>query len=455
MNLIYIHTHDSGRIMSPYGQKTPTPNIEKFSEDSLLFHNCYSVAPTCSPSRAALLTGTYPHQNGMLGLAQRGFSITDYSKHLVGFLNKNKYHTVLCGIQHEAGWYLDIGENSKTIGYKEEISDPTDGYKDEELTTWDKKNALSVCSWLKNYSGSKPFFLSYGMFATHRRYPDIAPDIKENTSVPPYPIPNNDKTRHDYARYLTSVKSADECFGIVMEALKESRHLDDTIVLFTTDHGVAYPFCKCSLFDSGIGVNLMMRVPGSCMNGHATDSLVSQIDVFPTLCDLLHLPKPDYLEGTSFAPVFNGARGDFRDEIFAESSFHTSYEPIRCVRTKRYKYIRYYDTSYLYINKSNIDESETKDFFMENGLDKHKKYAEALYDLYFDPGERDNLSCNSVYKAVLEDMRGRLEKHLEETDDFILKGPVTIDKNWKVNKKECYYASSRDPEDYVSLGGKF
>lgn len=106
MNIIYIHTHDTGKVISPYGYNVISPNIDKFFEDSIIFHNAFSAAPTCSPSRAALLTGSYPHQVGMLGLAQRGFEI-DANKHLAGFLKNNGYHTILSGVQHEMGYYLD------------------------------------------------------------------------------------------------------------------------------------------------------------------------------------------------------------------------------------------------------------------------------------------------------------------------------------------------------------
>ena len=130
------------------------------------------------------------------------------------------------------------------------------------------------------------------MYATHRRFPDeIDPDIDVNQCKPPYPIPDNAQTRLDYARYLTSAKSADSCVGKIITALKENGIYEDSIILFTTDHGLANPFSKCTLFDSGIGVSLIMRVPGSTTKGKVVDELVSHIDVFPTLCDLLQLPK--------------------------------------------------------------------------------------------------------------------------------------------------------------------
>jgi N-sulfoglucosamine sulfohydrolase len=453
-NVLYIHTHDSGRILSPYGYKVPTPNLEAFAKEAAVFRNAYCAGPTCSPSRAAMLTGTYPHQTGMLGLAQRGFSM-DCRRHLVQHLNRNGYDTALCGIQHEVGWYLDRVQGAKQIGYGEELTRDNSGYRQEELVKWDQENAGEVCTWLRDRKKmgnekKRPFFLSYGMYATHRRFPDeIDPEICPEFAVPPYPIPDSKETRRDFAGFLTSVKSADGCFGQVIRCLKEEGLWENTIVLFTTDHGIANPFSKCTLFDSGIGVALMMHVPGAKGNGRVMDQLVSHVDVFPTLCELLNLEKPDYLEGVSLVPLLEGGEEPVRSDIFAEINFHTSYEPARCVRTERYKYICYYDTSYLQTNLSNIDESQTKDYFMERGLKGREKYEEALYDLVYDPGERRNLAKEPEYKAVLEKMRDRLKEYEERTEDPIRSGPVAVRSGWKVNRRECQTASSKNPEDYI------
>lgn len=453
MNVLYIHTHDSGRALSPYGVKAPTPNLEAFSRTALTFQNCFCVGPTCSPSRAALLTGQYPHQNGMLGLAQRGFSI-DYTKHLAQFLGRNGYHTALCGIQHEAGWYLDAGAgHGKTIGYHEELTHSTEGYEQEELQYWDRENAGTAAQWLKERRGDQPFFLSYGMHCTHRRFPrEVDPAVNENAAVPPLPIPNTRETRNDFARYLTSLKWADDCVGVVLSALKDSGLEEDTVVFYTTDHGLANPFSKCTLYDSGLGVALMFRVPGAKANGKTSDSLISHLDVFPTLCEVLGLPKPDYLEGVSFAPCLGDPGIAVREEVFAEVNFHTSYEPIRCVRTSRYKYIRYFDDAHLTTNPSNTDESPTKDFFIRRGFQSVHKPREGLYDLLYDMGERNNLISSPEYANIAEELRRRLHAEMERTGDPLLHGPIPIERHWKVNKPGCQTASSKNPDDYVSLG---
>jgi arylsulfatase A-like enzyme len=109
LNILYIHTHDTGRCIQPYGYAVPTPNLQAFARQGTVFRQAFSCAPTCSPSRSALLTGKTSHSCGMLGLAHLGFSLPDYRQHLVQYLNRCGYRTVLCGIQHEAAEEVPIG----------------------------------------------------------------------------------------------------------------------------------------------------------------------------------------------------------------------------------------------------------------------------------------------------------------------------------------------------------
>ncbi len=452
MNVIYINTHDSGRILSPYGYDVPTPNLRKFSEDALVYRQAYCVGPTCSPSRSGLVTGMYPHSNGMIGLSQRGFGLKNYNWHLVNKVKEEGYKTILCGIQHEAGSYLDHSKGAAIIGYDEDITCDNKGIEQEDLVKWDYKNAKSVAEWIKTNGKKEKFFISYGLYATHRRYPKkVDESIDKRYIVAPYPIVDTDENREDHARYLTSAAWFDKCFGLVIDTLKDEGLYEDTIIIFTTDHGLAVPYSKCNLYDSGIGVALVIRVPGVKANGKITDSLVSQVDIYPTLCDLLNIEKPERLQGKSFVNLFSDSKGIHREEVFAEINFHTSYEPTRCVRTKRYKYLEYLDESYLRINYSNIDESIPKKVLMNNGLEDQVKPRIALFDLYHDPGERRNLVEDERYKDVLDNMKNRLLKWQEETEDPLINGDIKIQNNWKVNKRECLNPSSKNEEDYDNI----
>jgi arylsulfatase A-like enzyme len=452
MNLIYINTHDSGKIISPYGWNVPTDNLMDFAKDSMLFSNAFCCGPTCSPSRAAMLTGTYPHQNGMLGLAQRGFDLNDKSKHLANFLKNNGYHTCISGIQHELGWYLDLDvEADKSLGYQDVLTQDAKAYNREDLHLWDAENSKSVSEWLDKYDDGKPFMLSYGMHSTHRPYPvEIDEVVNENYIKPINHIHNNKENRHDFAEFMTSLKHADENVKVIIEALKRNNFYENSIIIFTTDHGVALPFNKCNLSDNGMAVSLIMKVP-SQQKGDLYEGIISNIDIFPTICDLMNIEKPEYLEGKSFAKVFNDTSIEVNQELFAEVNFHTSYEPMRCIRTNRYKYIKYFD-DFEKINLSNIDTSIPKDFLMENGLKDLSKPRELLYDLFMDPSEGNNLSESVKYSNIKIQLEKKLNEHMVNTNDPLIDGQITIKPNYKVNKKECVDASSTAKDDYISLG---
>ena len=450
-NILYIHTHDSGNVFSPYGYKVPTPNLEDFAIDSLLFRNSFSVSPTCSPSRAALLTGMYPHNNGMIGLCNRGFELNDYKLHIVPKLNEYGYETVLCGIQHEAAHFHNHEEGARIIGYSEDITTHKKIKELEDPREWDKKNVGIFREWLSNRSSINPFFVSFGLYSTHREYPKLSNEINPNYLRPPAPLPDVPSVREDFARHNLSLKNADECFGEIIKTLKENNKYDNTIIIFTSDHGIAFPFGKSNLFDSGLSVALLMRVPESKVNGCVTDELISHLDVLPTLYELIGLERDKHLQGNSFKDYFyskSSLQKPIREEIIGEMNFHTSYEPARSIRTKRYKYIKYFDETYLKPNLSNINQSETKNFFRDHGLDNKLKSTEYLFDLYYDVAEQNNLVGDPNYDKILNYFRKQLYEWQTSTNDPLIHGEIERQPGWKVNKKESVVPSSKNPDDY-------
>ena len=449
MNILYIHTHDSGRFLKPYGFNVPTDYLLEFAKDAVVFRKAFCGAPTCSPSRSVLLTGMYAHNNGMLGLAHRGFKINDYSKHLASYLKNYDYETVLSGVQHEADSWLNFDKAAKIIGYSCDITTVPEKKNEEELVYWDRNNAGEAAGYIKNAAKTnKKFFMSFGMFSTHRKYPVIS----ENKTDPDYvELPprtyDNENNRADTAKYMDSAKMADDCIKTVIEALKDSGLYDETIIIFTTDHGVANPFDKCFLNDSGIGVALIIRDPKQEKQGRVIDAMVSHIDIFPTLCELTGVEKPEWLQGKSLVPLLYENK-KVREEIYAEINYHTSYEPARCVRNERYKYIKYFDKTYDKYNYSNMDDSKVKEFLTENGLLDMKKEMEILYDLYFDPGENNNVAGKAEYSDVLAQMRGKLESWQTETGDPVLLGEIEAPEGAKINKKGSMSAGSKNKDDY-------
>ena len=433
MNVIYMHTHDSGRYWSPYGLNVPTPNIQAFAGSATVFRQAYCVGPTCSPSRCGLLTGINPHKNGMQGLAHLGWKLNDYSQHMNQFLQKNGYYTALCGIQHEAPDYKMLGYNEIVGSQEFNMSDTVNSMED-----WDYSNTKEACAFLARQKAA-PFFLSFGLFNTHREYPQVkeSDGIIADYLAPPGPLYDCDANRQEMAAYCASVKVVDNCFGQLLKTLDKSGLADDTMVIMTTDHGIAMPKMKCTLYDTGIGVALIIRLP-KVKQVRATDALVSQLDVFPTVCNTCGLDAPNWLEGVDLTPVIKGETQTVRKEIFAEVTYHAAYEPKRCIRTERYKLIRRYDY-HNGIVPANIDDCISKDFLMENGHADTAMEREALFDLWLDPYERINLAADARYRKIYCDLSARLESWMLETEDPLITHGCRVPKpeNAKVITLEC------------------
>jgi N-sulfoglucosamine sulfohydrolase len=406
-NIVYIHSHDSGRYLRQYGYNVPTPRLYMLARRGVLFRQVHSAAPTCSPSRAALLTGQSPHSAGMLGLAHLGWKLNDYRQHILHTLRPHGYRSVLAGLQH-------IAVDPSVIGFDEVLHPATT--KAQDVTP-------GAVRWLAARQ-DEPFFMDVGFFETHRKF--SAPVDDPAFIQPPAPIPDNAQTREDMAGFHASVRQLDKGVGEVLDALDKYGLAENTLVISTTDHGISFPHMKCNLRDAGTGVSLVMRGPGVFSKPQCVDALLSHIDVFPTICDYLRIEKPTWLQGKSFLPVIEGQQKEIREQLFAEVTYHASYEPKRAVRTHRWKYARRFDGRHFDV-MPNTDDGLSKSFWLENGWKEEPLVQpEELYDLVFDPQENRNLVGDPAHAEVLKDMQARLERWMKETNDPLLKGPVPL-----------------------------
>jgi arylsulfatase A-like enzyme len=404
-NILYIHSHDTGRYVQPYGYQVPTPNIQLLADQGVLFREAFCAAPTCSGSRASLLSGQYCHNNGMLGLAHRGWSLNDYGEHLIHALRPAGYRSVLIGEQH-------ISEDPAVIGYDDVIE--VESHRATEVAPI-ANETLAITP--------EPFFLSVGFFETHRQF--SAPTSVRDAlySLPPPNLPDTPRTRQDMAAFKASARSLDQGIGAVLNGLHQSGLADRTLIVCTTDHGLAFPGAKATLYDGGTGVMLIMRGPGGFTGGRVIDAMVSHLDLYPTLCDVAGVEHPSFLQGASLMPLVHGEIDQMHDLIFTEMTYHAAYQPLRAVRSTRWKYIRrFYD--YPHPVLANCDDSATKEELVERGWADQVVPEEQLFDLAFDPNESCNLSGDGRHADVLETMRGRLESWMEETDDPIRHGPI-------------------------------
>jgi arylsulfatase A-like enzyme len=430
VNILYLHAHDAGRYLQPYGAAVNTPNLQRLAEHSVVFRQAHSAAPTCSPSRAALLTGRSPHATGMLGLAHRGFSLHQPEQHLAAFLGDHGWHTALAGIQH-----LHCGDGQQRPYQRELKPDkPTDA---NGAVDW-KKHDSSVADRASKFlrasdaasSADTPFFLDCGFWYPHRPFPELEhDDTAPDFVTPPAGSVDSADTREDTARFLAAVKHMDACVGRVLNALETCDCRDDTLVLFTVDHGIAFPGHKCQLTDRGTGVALMLRLPRrfhpEAVSG-TRDKLVSHLDVFPTICDLASLTPPDWLEGVSLKPLLTdpteakSEAAEVRSEVFSEVTWHAAYEPKRSIRTRSHRLILRFEP--LQPIPANIDDSPAKTALLDAGWLGGNPPAVELYDLRLDPEESHDRADDPELAEVRADLERRLLKWMQETGDPLLDG---------------------------------
>lgn len=409
-NILIVHCHDLGTWLSTYGHQVPSPHLAAFGEESVVFRRCFSASPLCSPARGALWTGRYPHANGLQGLTHRGWEYHPGERTLPMHLAEAGYRTALIGLQHES-------RDDARTGFQE-----TDCFTPSPA----EEVAGRAERWLMRHADDEhPFLLTCGMTEVHRdwpadRYPPQDPD---GLDVPPY-LPDNDLTREDLGSFASAIDVADRAFGRILAALRRTGLLERTLVVFTTDHGAPFPGAKSTLYDPGVNVALLMRLPTilAPRAPRVVEDLVSHLDLLPTVLDLLGRPIPDDVHGESFAPLLRGEPSSPRRSVLLEKTYHADYDPIRAVRTDRYKYIVNFEQRPLLDLPPDLESSPTRHGMGDEHL--RPRPAVELYDLHEDPDETVNLAEDDVHVEVRQALHRELFAALAASGDPLLDGPV-------------------------------
>ena len=409
-------SHDTGNWLGRYGHRTVhTPNLDALAKDGCRFANSYCTSPVCTPSRGSLMTGRYPQANGLMGLIQTPYRWRYHQgeRHLSHLLGEQGYHTVLFNHQHEA-------PHDDPLGFRERrlVNCGTHELRTGEQVSTADETAEAVIEFLRAHSSDDaPFYAQAGFFETHTPYDWSGAEADESCGieVPPYVVDDAD-ARHHIAGLQGAIRSLDGAVGRILHALSETGLDQNTIVIFTVDHGIELPHCKWELYDGGIRTALLVRGPrGIIPPGKVCDWLVSNVDVVPTLLDLTSLPTPDNVQGQSFSEFFRNERADPpRDAVFAMMHSHGRWVESRCVRTQRYKLIR------------NFSPSRAPAMPVRSGPSSMQERAVVeVYDLRADPHELSNLGTDTRYEQVRRELDKRLLGWLREVNDPILHGPVT------------------------------
>jgi len=412
-NLVMIDCHDLGRHLGCYGRHgVPSTNLDRLAAEGVRFTGSFCTAPQCSPSRAALYTGRYPHANGMFGLAHPPFDwrLNTGEVHLAKLLQDAGYHTVQMGVQHVAA------QNESAIQAL--------GFHEVRTSFDAEDNAQQAVAFLGQVE-QRPFFLNIGFFEPHRDHQGYfrqAPSDRSNgVFIPPY-IPHTPEAEGEFAQLQGVIRKLDDAIGLIWSALEARGLLKDTWVIFTTDHGIAMPRAKTTMYDPGIETALLMYAASfDLTGGRVFSELISHVDLVPTILEGLSIALSDNLQGVSFWQLLNGAEFSPRQQIFAEKTFHTAYEPQRAIRTERYKLIWNAEVDIINV-AADIQHSPIFPQMIEE-LSIERPPME-LYDLEVDPVERNNLAGQPAAATIEGELRAQLLRWMRETGDPLLHGPI-------------------------------
>ena len=424
-NVLLLHCHDLGQHLHCYGvDGVNSPNLDRLAAEGVLFENNFCTAPQCSPSRSSIFTGRYPHSNGVMGLTHADFAWELYpgEMHLGQVFNAAGYATAGVGIIHETH------SGAKRCGLA-------------EYTNASQASAMAnaAIARIKEFAAvpGRPFYLQAGCIEPHRLggpQPAVdqgflggrlEPDRSRGVTVPPY-LRDTEGTRMELAELQGAVRHMDEQMGRVLAAVRDLGLEKNTLVIFTTDHGIAMPRAKCAVYEPGLRTAFMLRYAPreNWRGGIRHKQMVSNIDCLPTILELAGIPIPAAVQGRSLVPLLEGRSYTPRDRIFGEITYHDYYDPRRSIRTATHKLIVNFSSAPAFMDPSQSWRPRSDTVVPPNhALAYHPPYE--LYDLARDPWEQKDVAREPSYAAVLNELRGKLVEHMKATRDPILDGAVT------------------------------
>jgi len=411
-NIVFITCHDLGRHLGCYGRATvDSPALDALAASGARFDRAFCTAPQCSPSRASLHTGRYPHATGVLGLAHPpfGWRLPPRERHLAHLLRDHGYATCLVGMQH-----LIAHGQAEELGYERVLP----------VAPAPEAAAAAVAVLRDLAASDQPFYLELGFEEPHRPFDfgGATPDDRLGVKVPQY-LPDGPEARRDFAAFQGAIRRMDQGAGVVLRELDDLGLTANTWVIFTADHGAPMPRAKATLYDPGIEVALLMRWPdGGIGPGQAFERLISNVDVVPAMLDGLGLALPGNLHGRSFWPLLRSESYQPRQAIFVEKTFHTHYEPMRGVRTATHKYIVNFEVGTAVDVPADVQQSPIYPLLIP-AFGPVRDQVEC-YDLTVDPWEGENIAGAPEIAEVETELRHRLRDWMIETGDPLLTGPV-------------------------------
>ncbi len=433
-NLVLLVADDHGLDGGCYGTSVPhTPSLDALAADGVRFTQAFCTSASCAASRSVILTGLHNHTNGTYGHTHgcHHFACFDDVLSLPVRLTRGGYRTGRVGKYHHAP--------EKVFAFDTVI--PAAGRDDVRMS--------ENCRPFIAREG--PFFLYWCSHNPHRDgrvlashpcrpnrfgnpeadFPGDHERLYDDARLPvPAYLPDSPEARAEWAQYCQSVSRLDRGVGRLIEILKDCGKYENTLIVYISDNGAAFPGAKTTLYEPGMNLPCIVRAPDQTRRGATCDGLVTWCDLTPTFLEAAGLhPGPTPLHGDSFLRILDQpSPPDWRDEVFAAHTFHeiTNYYPMRVVRTRRHKFIWNIASPLTYSSASDLWACATwqgalRDHRVRYGQRPLAAYLHRprfeLYDLRADPGETTNLAALPEHAALVEQLCAKLRAFQERTKD--------------------------------------
>lgn len=427
-NILYFVCHDLGRHLPVHHVPLEAPNLEQFAAGATVFDQMHCASPACSPSRNCAMTGLPAHQTGGIGLAHMGWPLPDPVRTIVDRFNDAGYETIHTGMQHER----HPGAQRYHVDFQYHWRDHCA-----------ERGVTRALDYLSRRDRTRPFYLNIGSQEPHpstwskveERYGGLVPP--DEVYLPPA-VADTPANRERFGRFQAVIRYVDDHFGRLLDGLKNLGHDRDTLVVFTTDHGINHARGKGTLYDAGTEICCIARLPDA--KPRRTDALSSNLDFVPTFLDLAGLPIPDELPGRSLLPVIRGETDHLHAAIFTERNFHGEhrtmpagddpfdtpqvvdrFDPVRAIRTGRYHYLRWFDAGVKPRAPLPWEFGDQADGWHDQTAPRNQRPAEELYLVANDPLEHFDVAQRPEFSRIKAELADQLHRWMVETDDFLLR----------------------------------
>lgn len=420
--IVFIADDVSWNDYGCYGNAAArTPNIDALAASGIRFDRAYLTASSCSPSRSSIITGRYPHNNG------KGAELhKPISGHIPWFpevLRKDGYYTALSGKHHMTS------TEKRAAPF-----DHVDGGKT-------KGNSGGHANWqsvTQNRPKDKPFFFWFAANDAHRGWDadkqwdadNYGPKHKaEDAVVPPFLV-DDDETRSDLASYYNEVMRFDYHIGQVVSELKSQGVYENTLLFVLADNGRPFPRAKTRLHDSGMKTALVAHWPNGIRKPAASHSLVSVIDLAPTILSVAGCDTPETMQGVSMTALFENSSADIRQYAFSEHNWHDYEAHGRSVRHGDYLLLKNFRTEQPWQGPADSVRSPSHTSLLEkrdsNSLNAAQqdvflapRPALEIYNVKADPHQLTNLVGTKDVAAIQQNLTSVLDRWMDETGDSV------------------------------------